>query len=109
MSKRPISVTLDEKNLLWLRGRTVATGLRSVSEALDRLVAEARTSPRGESAQVRSVVGTIDIAESDPLLRRADAAVREVFDESLRRPIARRERVEPGKRKKPRLNRPRGG
>jgi hypothetical protein len=68
---------------------------------IDRLVAEARTSSRGESAQVRSVVGTIDIAEADPLFRRADETVRELFEESLRRPIAPRERVEPGKRNKP--------
>jgi hypothetical protein len=108
MSKRAISVTLDEKNLLWLRGRTVAKGMRSVSEALDRLVAEARTSRRGESEQVRSVVGSIDIAESDPLLRRADEAVRDVFDVSLRR-ILRPERLEPRKRKKSGLNRPRRG
>jgi hypothetical protein len=40
---------------------------------------------------VRSVVGTIDIDASDPLLSRADAAVRALYDASLARPLLVRE------------------
>jgi hypothetical protein len=83
MSKRAISVTLDEDNLTWLKGRTAASGFRSVSELLDHIVASARAA--GGIGQSRSVVGTVDIDEADPLLERADAAIRTLFDASLRR------------------------
>jgi hypothetical protein len=39
----------------------------------------------------RSVVGTIDMDASDPLLIAADAAVRGAFERSLGRPLAVRE------------------
>ncbi len=92
MPKLPISVTLDSENLTWLKGRVGATGVRSVSELLDRLVRAARTGAGiGPS---RSVVGTIDIDSSDPLLTTADAAVSAVFEASLGRPlVARQERA----------------
>ena len=84
MSKRAISVTLHSDNLTWLKARAGAIGVRSVSELLDQLVAEARrTTPRGA---VRSVVGTIDIDASDPLLEDADDVLRTLFDTSLKRP-----------------------
>ncbi len=89
MSKRAISVTLESDNLTWLKGRAGAAGLRSVSELLDRIVASARAS--GDAAPARSVVGTIDIDRADPLLQTADVAVREMFESSLRRPMAVRE------------------
>jgi len=85
MARRAISVTLDTENLTWLKGRVGATGLRSVSGLLDRLVTEART--RGSVGPSTSVVGTIDIDASDPLLRRADEAVRELVEASLGRPL----------------------
>ena len=85
MSKRAISVTLEEDNLLWLKGRAGAIGARSVSELLDRLVSEARK--RGATVTSRSVVGTVTIPESDPLLERADEAVRALFVASLSRPL----------------------
>ena len=85
MSKQAISVTLDADNVTWLKGRAGATGLRSVSELLDRLVTAARQS--GDVGPSRSVVGTIDIDPSDPLLERADEAVRYVFESSLGRPL----------------------
>jgi hypothetical protein len=84
MPKQAISVTLNTDNLTWLKARAGAIGARSVSELLDRLVAEARrTAPRGA---VRSVVGTIDIDASDPLLEDADDVLRTVFEASLKRP-----------------------
>jgi hypothetical protein len=85
MSKQAISVTLDADNVTWLKGRAGATGSRSVSELLDRLVTAARQS--GDVGPSRSVVGTIDIDPSDPLLERADEAVRHVFESSLGRPL----------------------
>lgn len=87
MPKRAISITLDENNLLWLRGRTGAGGFRSISDTLDRLVSETRTSGRLGDANMRSVVGTIDIAPSDSLLERADTWLRDEFEASLRRPV----------------------
>jgi hypothetical protein len=35
MTKQAISVTLEADNLMWLKGRASATGVRSVSELLD--------------------------------------------------------------------------
>jgi hypothetical protein len=84
MGKTAISVTLDADNLLWLRGQAGAAGVRSVSELIDRLVTRARAA--GPFAPARSVVGTIDIDAADPLLADADAAVRDLFVRSLRRP-----------------------
>jgi len=84
MSKQAISVTLDAENLTWLKGRAGAAGLRSVSELLDQIVSAARAS--GQVGPSRSVVGTIDIDAGDPSLEQADAALRVLFDASLRRP-----------------------
>jgi hypothetical protein len=85
MPKQAISVTLDADNLTWLKGRASATGARSVSELLDQLVRSARAS--GRVGPSRSVVGTIDIADSDPWLEGADDEVRGLFEASLRRPL----------------------
>ncbi len=88
VAKKALSVTLEIDNLRWLRGRTGAAGLRSVSELLDRLVTDARISGHGP---VRSVVGTVDIDSSDPRLEAADKAVRSLFDASLIRPLVAKE------------------
>jgi hypothetical protein len=85
MNKKAISVTLDADNLTWLRGRAGAAGLRSVSDLLDRLVTDARS--RRSVAPVTSVIGTIDVDASDPLLLKADATLRHVMDVSLGRPL----------------------
>jgi hypothetical protein len=85
MSKKPVSLTLDEGNLLWLRGRGYGRG--NLSAAVDALIAEARTGRLGSPAAVRSVVGTIDLAPDDRQLERADAVVRELFAASLARPL----------------------
>ena len=89
MPKNAISVTLEDVNLTWLKGQAAAPGVRSVSDLLDRLVTAARAA--GPAGPVRSVVGTIDIDQSDPLLEHADSAVRAMFDTSLRRPMVVRE------------------
>lgn len=85
MNKQAISVSLDPSNLLWLRAQAVSLGCRSVSEMLDRLIREARASSRGQDETIRSVVGTIQIAESDPSLSTADAAIRALFPVALSR------------------------
>ena len=84
MGKQAISVTLQSENLTWLKARAGSGEARSVSELLDRLISEART--RGRAGLVRSVVGTIDVDPSDPLLLEADDAVRDLFAETLSRP-----------------------
>src|SRR5687768_18504481 len=84
MARRAISVTLETDNVAWLKGRAGAAG-ESVSEMLDQLVTAARQG--ATPGHTRSVAGTIDIDSSDPLLEKADAAVRAAFDTSLRRPF----------------------
>lgn len=79
MPKQAISVTLREDNLVWLRGQSRAAQHRSVSETLDRLIADARAGGRGADASIRSIQGTIRIPETDPALERADAAIRALF------------------------------
>lgn len=88
MPRRAISVTLETDNVTWLRGRAGAVG-ESVSGLLDQLVTAARQG--GRVGQARSVVGTIDIDSSDPLLEGADAVMRAAFDGSLGRPLGTRE------------------
>ena len=90
MTKQAISVTLHRDNITWLKGRLDATGSKSVSELVDRLVTSARLG--GEVAPPRSVVGTIQIDPSDPTLEGADAAVRALFDQSLGLRVAARAR-----------------
>jgi hypothetical protein len=96
MSKRAISVTLQEENLVWLRGQSRAARHRSVSETLDRLITEARSRGGEGAALVRSVRDTIRISDGDPQLLQADAAIRALFHAStgtrggVRRRAARR-------------------
>lgn len=90
MPKNAISVTLDPHNLIWLKARARAGEARSVSDLLDRIVTAARAKEIG--AEVKSVVGTIDIDPSDPDLSKADEYIRSLFAESLRRPLQVKER-----------------
>lgn len=89
MAKHAISVTLEADNLTWLKGRAGAGGVRSVSELLDQLVSAARTS--GQLGPSRSVIGTIDVDANDPWLEGADAAMRSIFESSIRRPLMAKE------------------
>ena len=81
MARRTITVTLDADNLTWLRRQA---GLRSLSDLLDQLVSAARQS--ADVGPSRSVVGTIEIAESDPGLDHADSALKAYFAATLDRP-----------------------
>jgi hypothetical protein len=100
VAKRAVSITLEESNLVWLKGRVGAQGARSISELVDRLVREART--QGSSHAVTSVVGTIDISDSDPKLLGADAAIRALYQASLDRPLLVREPAKPSSRRRTR-------
>jgi hypothetical protein len=82
MNKRALSVTLQPENILWLRGRARADGRRSLSETLDRLVAEVRAGGKAPSL-VRSVVGNIRIDESKGDLAAAGRTLRGLFATSL--------------------------
>lgn len=85
MPKRAVSVTLDAVNVLWLKGRARLSG-GNVSDALDKLVTSARLGRAGHVAGASSVVGMVDLKD-DPDLLKADAAVREWFDEYLSKPF----------------------
>ena len=102
MPETAVSLTLDEANLLWLKGR--GHGYGDLSAAVDDLISAARAGGVGVPAGVRSVVGTIVLAVDDPRLERADSVVRDLFAASLARPLrvsekrASYEPVEPVKR-----------
>jgi hypothetical protein len=101
MGKKAVSLTLAESNLLWLQSITNRGGARSVSEAVDRLVTEARARDATGGVAPRSVVGTVAIDDDDAQLEKADTAMRDLFERSLRRPLVVREDVEPfGKSRK---------
>jgi hypothetical protein len=87
--KKPVSVTLADDNLLWLKGQAAATTKGNVSEVLNRLVQQARTGGAPGIA-LRSIAGTIDLpAEA---LDESDSHVRDLFGRSMRRPLLVRER-----------------
>jgi hypothetical protein len=91
MAKTALSVTLDDLNLVWLRGRArVKTG-GNLSRALDEVITAARTAGTGLDGTARSAVGLVTLPDDDPDLAKADAAVRALFDESLARPLYARE------------------
>ena len=101
MGKKAISLTLAESNLLWLQSITERGGARSVSEAVDRLLTEARARDATGGVAPRSVVGTIAIAGDDAQLEKAHTAIRDLFEQSIRRPFVVREDVQPfGKSRK---------
>ena len=99
MGKQAISVTLQSENLTWLKARAGSGEARSVSELLDRLISEARV--RGGAGLVRSVVGTIDVDQSDPLLDKADDAIRALIAGSLARPlVVKEQRARDGRKRR---------
>lgn len=84
MSKKALSVTLDTANVVWLKGRARMSG-GNLSDALDKLITHARTGAGLPLAVANSsVVGLVDLSD-DPLLTKADAAVRDGFAEYLSR------------------------
>ena len=93
-------MTLDADNLHWLQGQTRAARTRSLSETLDRIVAEARRGGRVHENAIRSVVGTIEIHPDDPQLVRADEAVRALFGASITRPVTANRRTAVSRRRR---------
>jgi hypothetical protein len=93
MPRQPVSLTLDEANLLWLRGRARVSTSGNLSEAVNQLVSDARAGQRGAVVPSQSVVGTIDLPLDDPELHGADEALRAAFTASIRRPLVVRDAV----------------
>jgi hypothetical protein len=81
MPKKAMSVTLDEMNVLWLKARARMSKNNNVSEELDRLITNARFGKGGPPA-VTTAVGMVDLSD-DPNLEKADAAVKQYWDEWL--------------------------
>jgi hypothetical protein len=100
MPRRPVSLTIEESNLLWLRGLTARSGARSLSETVDRLVTSARESGGVAAAVARPVVGTIDLPAADAALDLADEAIRELTARSLSRPMPARDGREAASRRR---------
>ena len=86
MPKKPVSLTLEETNLLWLKGRARVLAGGSLSEAVDQLIDEARAGRLGAAEPPRSVVGTIDVPD-ETMLAAANAELRGLFTGSLDRVI----------------------
>ena len=63
----------------------------TISGILDQIVSSARAA--GIVGPSRSVIGTIDIDSSDPMLERADTDVHALFEKSFGRPLVIRERT----------------
>ena len=97
MAKKAVSVTLDEANVLWLKGRARLSG-GNVSEALDMVVTQARTAGKTPGGWT-SIVGTIDLGD-DPDLLKADEVVRAWFTESINRPFEVNDGRPPARRRK---------
>ena len=88
--KKAISVTLNGDNLLWLKAQAARRTGGNVSEVVDRLIRDARSTGAVDPATVRSVAGTIDLPD-DESVAEADGYVRTMFDRSLSRPLPVRE------------------
>ena len=107
MAKTAISLTLEQTNLLWLKGRARVVAGGSLSAAVDQLITEARAGRLGQSDPPRSVIGTIDVPDDSALLAGKDAMMA-LFTGSLARPIFVHERPagyrasKPAIKKKPR-------
>jgi hypothetical protein len=83
--KRAVSVTLHPDNLLWLKTRVKTIGGRSLSDALDQIITQARAGAGASAAEVRSVAGNARIPRSDAALAEAGAQVRALFRRSVQR------------------------
>ena len=83
MAKKALSVTLDQANVAWLKGRARLAG-GNFSDALDKVVTQARMGRSAILGANTSVVGMVDLSD-DPTLAKADAAVRDGFAEYLSR------------------------
>jgi hypothetical protein len=85
MPKKPVSLTIEATNLLWLKGRARVLAGGSLSAAVDQLIDEARAGRLGAADTPRSVVGTIDVPDEAVLLNAAEE-LRGGVQSSLARP-----------------------
>lgn len=108
MAKTAISLTIEQTNLLWLKGRAKIVASGSLSEAVDQLITEARAGRLGQAQAQRSVVGTIDLPDEEALAAGKEAMTG-MFARSLSRPMFVHEDA-PGYRatKKPAVRKRRG-
>ena len=84
MPKKALSVTLDAANVAWLKGRAQLSG-GNVSDALDKVVTLARTGGGAPLTSANtSVIGMVDLSD-DPLLEKADQAIRDGFADYVAR------------------------
>jgi len=97
MAKTAISLTIEQTNLLWLKGRARVVSGGSLSEAVDQLITEARAGRLGQGHPAKSVVGTIDLPDDAALTAGGDA-LNSLFAASLSRPIFLHEADPPGYR-----------
>ena len=74
-----MSVTLDEINVLWLKGRARLRAAMSARHSIKSLRKRGSVSPV-TTGRITSVVGMVDLSD-DPDLLKAEAAVREWFEE----------------------------
>jgi hypothetical protein len=86
MAKTAISLTIEQTNLLWLKGRARVVAGGSLSEAVDQLIAEARAGRLGQDHPATSVVGSIDLPD-DAALSAGAQGLTMLFTESLSRPL----------------------
>jgi hypothetical protein len=66
----------------------IEINLEPIIEEIEQLRADIYACRKQKSNHIRSVVGTIEIAESDPDLSGADEYIRKSFSRSLNRSIA---------------------
>ena len=98
--KQPVSLTLKQTNLLWLKGRARVLAGGSLSEAVDQLIDEARAGRLGAAAEPRSVVGTIDVPD-EIVIASAANELRSLFTAALERTVAVHEQRRPKPAAKP--------
>ncbi len=80
---KAVTLELESSNLLWLEDQAIASGRRTLSEVVNEVLAKVRG--KSEPRAAPSVRGLIEIAEDDPNLEGADAALRALFAESFER------------------------
>jgi hypothetical protein len=86
MAKTAISLTIEQTNLLWLKGRARVVAGGSLSAAVDQLIAEARAGRLGQGDPPKSVVGTIDLPD-EQVLAAGKELIAGLFAGSLSRPV----------------------
>ncbi len=85
MNGRRVTIALDADNLLWLQSQAITSGNRGLSETLNAILAKLRGGPSEQPEAQPGFEVTARISESDPDLREADTAIRELFARSLER------------------------